>query len=70
MKQWEMAQNFGNDPRIQFIIGDVRDPDRLKWACMNVDIVVHAAATKIVPTAEYNPTECIKIQHKWRYECY
>ena len=60
MKQWEMAQNFGNDPRIQFIIGDVRDSDRLKWACMNVDIVVHAAATKIVPTAEYNPTECIK----------
>ena len=46
--------------RIQFIIGDVRDSDRLKWACMNVDIVVHAAATKIVPTAEYNPTECIK----------
>lgn len=60
MKQWEMAQDFGNDPRIQFIVGDVRDSDRLKWACMNVDIVVHAAATKIVPTAEYNPTECIK----------
>ena len=60
MKQWEMAQSFGDDPRIQFIIGDVRDSERLKWACMNVDILVHAAATKIVPTAEYNPTECIK----------
>jgi len=60
MKQWEMAQRFDNDPRIRFFIGDVRDKDRLKRALVGVDYVVHAAATKIVPIAEYNPFECVK----------
>lgn len=60
MKQWEMAQDFENESRIRFFIGDVRDRERLYRAFDNVDFVVHAAATKIVPTAEYNPFECIK----------
>jgi UDP-N-acetylglucosamine 4,6-dehydratase (inverting) len=60
MKQWEMAKLFHDDPRIRFFIGDVRDKDRLYRALDGVDYVVHAAATKIVPTAEYNPFECIK----------
>ena len=60
MKQWEMAQNFSNDKRVIFIIGDVRDKDRLTRALDGIDYVVHAAATKIVPTAEYNPFECVK----------
>ncbi|MBX7059486.1 MAG: UDP-N-acetylglucosamine 4,6-dehydratase (inverting) [Leptospirales bacterium] len=60
MKQWEMAALFSEDPRVRFLIGDIRDIDRLRRALDGVDIVVHAAATKIVPTAEYNPFECIK----------
>lgn len=60
MKQWEMAQQYANDPRVRFIIGDVRDKDRLARALDGIDYVVHAAATKIVPTAEYNPFECVK----------
>ena len=60
MKQWEMAKLFKDEKRIRFFIGDVRDKDRLHRALQNVDYVVHAAATKIVPTAEYNPFECIK----------
>ena len=60
MKQWEMAKLFGGDPRVRFFIGDVRDKDRLYRALDGIDYVVHAAATKIVPTAEYNPFECIK----------
>lgn len=60
MKQWEMAQTFEHDPRVRFIIGDVRDKDRLARALDGIDYVVHAAATKIVPTAEYNPFECVK----------
>lgn len=60
MKQWEMAQKFSNDKRVIFIIGDVRDKDRLTRALDGIDYVVHAAATKIVPTAEYNPFECVK----------
>ena len=60
MKQWEMAQQFSRDPRVRFFIGDVRDRERLYRALDNVDYVVHAAATKIVPTAEYNPFECVK----------
>jgi len=60
MKQWEMAKLFGDDERIRFFIGDVRDKDRLYRALDGVDYVVHAAATKIVPTAEYNPFECVK----------
>lgn len=60
MKQWEMAKKFEGDLRVRFFIGDVRDRDRLYRALDGVDYVVHAAATKIVPTAEYNPFECVK----------
>ena len=60
MKQWEMAQKFAGDGRVEFVIGDVRDKDRIIRALDGIDFVVHAAATKIVPTAEYNPFECIK----------
>lgn len=60
MKQWEMAKLFQNDERVRFFIGDVRDKDRLYRALDGVDYVIHAAATKIVPTAEYNPFECVK----------
>jgi UDP-N-acetylglucosamine 4,6-dehydratase/5-epimerase len=60
MKQWEMAKLFVNDSRVRFFVGDVRDRDRLYRALDGVDYVVHAAATKIVPTAEYNPFECVK----------
>lgn len=60
MKQWEMAKLYEGDPRVRFFIGDVRDKERLYRAAANVDIIIHAAATKIVPTAEYNPFECIK----------
>ncbi len=60
MKQWEMAKLYGNDERVRFFIGDVRDKDRLSRALKDIDFVVHAAATKIVPTAEYNPFECVK----------
>lgn len=60
MKQWEMAKKYVDDNRVRFFIGDVRDKDRLYRALDGVDLVVHAAATKIVPTAEYNPFECVK----------
>ena len=60
MKQWEMAKIYGNDERVRFFIGDIRDKDRLARALNGIDYVVHAAATKIVPTAEYNPFECVK----------
>ena len=60
MKQWEMAKKYQGDPRVRFFIGDVRDRERLYRALDGVDFVVHAAATKIVPTAEYNPFECVK----------
>ena len=60
MKQWDMSMAYQNDNRVKFVIGDVRDKSRLVFALKGVDYVVHAAATKIVPTAEYNPTECIK----------
>ena len=60
MKQWEMAKLYGNDERVRFFIGDVRDKNRLSRALSDIDYVVHAAATKIVPTAEYNPFECVK----------
>jgi UDP-N-acetylglucosamine 4,6-dehydratase len=59
MKQWSMSQKI-NDSRVRYFIGDVRDKDRLYRALDGVDFVVHAAATKIVPTAEYNPFECVK----------
>jgi UDP-N-acetylglucosamine 4,6-dehydratase/5-epimerase len=60
MKQWEMAKLFAGDDRVRFFIGDVRDRERMYRALDGVDYVVHAAATKIVPTAEYNPFECVK----------
>jgi UDP-N-acetylglucosamine 4,6-dehydratase/5-epimerase len=60
MKQWEMAKKYTHDDRVRFLIGDVRDRDRIYRALDNVDFVVHAAATKIVPTAEYDPFECVK----------
>ena len=55
MKQWEMAKNYPNHTSLRFFIGDVREKERLYRAMSGVDFVVHAAATKIVPTAEYNP---------------
>ena len=55
-----MQKIFTDDPRVRFFIGDVRDKERLYRALHNVDYVVHAAATKIVTTSEYNPFECIK----------
>lgn len=60
MKQWSMAQHYKGESRLRFFIGDVRDRDRLYRAFEGVDVVVHAAATKIVPTAEYNPFEAVK----------
>ena len=60
MKQWEMAKLFEGDDRVRFFIGDVRDKERLYRALQGIDYVVHAAATKIVPTAEYDPFECVK----------
>ena len=60
MKQWEMAKSYPNINNLRFFIGDVRDKDRLYRALAGVDYVVHAAATKIVPVAEYNPFECVK----------
>ena len=60
MQQWEMAKKYGRDPRVRFFIGDVRDRDRLYRALDGVDFVVHAAAANIVPTAEYNPFECVQ----------
>ena len=60
MKQWDMAEHYKDEERIRFFLGDVRDRQRLYRAMDNVDVVIHAAATKIVPTAEYNPFECVK----------
>lgn len=60
IKQWEMAKKFQDDSRVRFFIGDVRDRERLNRALDGIEYVVHAAATKIVPTAEYNPFECVK----------
>lgn len=59
LKQFEMGQVY-NDPCMRYFIGDVRDRDRLMLAMKGVDYVVHAAALKQVPAAEYNPMECIK----------
>jgi UDP-N-acetylglucosamine 4,6-dehydratase/5-epimerase len=60
MKQWAMSKIYENESRVRFFIGDVRDKDRLKRALDGVDIVIHAAANKIVHVAEYNPFEAIK----------
>ncbi len=59
LKQYEMQQQY-NGPMMRYFIGDVRDGDRLKQATRNVDFIIHAAAMKHVPAAEYNPMECIK----------
>ncbi len=60
MKQWEVAQAFENHRKLSFFQGDVRDKDRMRRAFNGVDYVIHAAALKIVPAAEYNPFEAIK----------
>lgn len=61
-KQFQMAQEYPSDkyPQLRFLIGDVRDNDRLKRAFKDIDFVIHAAAMKHVPIAEYNPDECVK----------
>lgn len=59
LKQFEMQQTF-NDPCMRYFIGDVRDTERMMQACKGVDYIIHAAAMKQVPAAEYNPMECIK----------
>lgn len=62
LKQFEMAQKFPTEkyPNMRYFIGDVRDRDRLTLAMRDVDYVIHAAAMKQVPAAEYNPMECLK----------
>jgi len=62
LKQFEMSQQFpaSKFPQIRYFIGDVRDGDRFRRACEGIDIIIHAAALKQVPAAEYNPMECIK----------
>src|SRR3990167_11383693 len=62
MKQFDMAQKFSPDeyPAMRYFIGDVRDKNRLIRAFEGIDYVIHAAALKQVPTAEYNPFECIR----------
>ena len=60
MKQWMMQNQYTNNKILKFVIGDIRDLEKLKEVCKNVDLIIHAAATKIVPTAETNPEECIK----------
>ncbi|BAH77518.1 UDP-N-acetylglucosamine 4,6-dehydratase (inverting) [Solidesulfovibrio magneticus] len=62
MKQWKMQQTYpaSRYPCMRYFVGDVRDLDRLSLAFMGVDIVIHAAALKIVPTAEYNPFEAVR----------
>lgn len=63
LKQWEMSSSFSKHKKsnkLRFFIGDIRDKDRLKRALEGCDIVIHAAALKQIPTAEYNPMECIK----------
>ena len=62
LKQYNMRQKYParDFPMLRFLIGDVRDGDRLKLACEGVDVIIHAAAIKQVDTAEYNPRECIK----------
>lgn len=59
LKQYEMQQEF-RDERMRFFLGDVRDAERTRQACRDIDVVIHAAAIKQVPAAEYNPMECIK----------
>ena len=60
LKQYDFAEELDHDPRVRFFIGDVRDPERLWRAFDGIEVVVHAAALKQVPAAEYNPFEAIK----------
>lgn len=60
LKQYEMKQTYGDDSRVRFFVGDIRDRERLDMAMHGVDYVVHAAALKQVDTAEYNPMEYVK----------
>lgn len=60
LKQYDLKQEFGHDPRVRFFLGDIRDKDRLAMAMHGIDYVVHAAALKQVDTAEYNPMEFVK----------
>ena len=60
MKQWNMAKKFQGDNRVRFFIGDVRDLERLKLAMRGVDIVIHAAALKQVPSCEFFPMEAVQ----------
>ena len=60
LKQSEMRHAFGDHPALRFFLGDVRDRDRLLRAFQGVDVVIHAAALKQVPAAEYNPWECVR----------
>lgn len=59
LKQYEMQQVFNSEP-MRYFLGDVRDKERVMQACNGVDYIIHAAALKQVPAAEYNPTECIR----------
>ena len=69
LKQFEMANHpdFKDQPELRFFIGDVRDRNRLEMAFRDVDVVIHAAALKHVPIAEYNPFECT-CRHNRLYE--
>ncbi len=60
MKQWELSKKYSNDKRVRFFLGDVRDKERLNRALDGINYVVHAAALKIVPSAEYDPFETVK----------
>jgi UDP-N-acetylglucosamine 4,6-dehydratase len=60
LKQFEMREHEFQQPVLRFFLGDVRDPERLRQAMRGIDIVIHAAALKQIPAAEYNPTECVK----------
>ena len=60
LKQWHMAREFSDNPRLRFFIGDVRDPERIKRATEGVDIVIHTAALKHVPACEYNPMDAVR----------
>lgn len=59
-KQFHMARQYAHLPWLRFLIGDVRDSERLAWACRGVDYVIHAAAMKQIPLCEYNPLEAVK----------